>query len=68
MSRTGTETIICLSPNFLYVFLYVCTTVKHQNQLMNGIRTAEQNFNTRYINLYFSENECYIKYAESVIF
>jgi len=25
MSRTGIETIICLSPNFLYVYVYVFT-------------------------------------------
>ena len=24
MLRTGIETIICLSPNFLYVYVYVC--------------------------------------------
>ena len=29
MLRTGIETIICLSPNFLYVYVYVCFGVLH---------------------------------------
>ena len=36
MLRTGIETIICLSPNFLYVYVYVYDIV-HVNDVTNAV-------------------------------
>jgi len=39
MLRTGIETIICLSPNFLYVYVYVYVYYHDNSKLCASIPT-----------------------------
>ena len=42
MLRTGIETIICLSPNFLYVYVYVYVYVQNILRICVRKRTGPQ--------------------------
>ena len=50
MLRTGIETIICLSPNFLYVYVYVLII----DYLINRLLVAALSSTERYSLLFYA--------------